>query len=80
MNTVCGQSKQARPEDISCLKEGHVVHEALQATTEVWDKVWSQPLQTTDFFSVEDNFESDFGIDNNDMECNQPYVSCLLGC
>ena len=41
----------------------------LQATTEVWDKVWSQPLQKTDFFSVEDNFESDFMIDGmDDME------------
>ena len=33
----CGQSKEARPEDITCLKEGHTVAEALPKVMEIWD-------------------------------------------
>ena len=34
----CGQSKDARPEDITCLKEGRKVENALSEVTELWDK------------------------------------------
>ena len=38
---VCGQAKNSKPEDITCLKEGHLVHEALEAVK----ALWNEPLE-----------------------------------
>ena len=35
---VTGQSKNSRPSDISCLKEGRECHDALKRVEEMWDK------------------------------------------
>ena len=38
---MCGQAKNSKPEDITCLKEGHLVHEALEAVK----ALWNEPLE-----------------------------------
>ena len=35
---VTGQSKDSRPSDISCLKEGRECHSALKRVEDMWDK------------------------------------------
>ena len=34
--SVCGQLRNGTPEDISCLKEGNVAHEALEEVKSFW--------------------------------------------
>ena len=34
---VCGQSKFCTPEDISCLKEGQIGHDAFDAVSKLWN-------------------------------------------
>ena len=56
--TNCGQSKSALPEDVSCMKPGKRLENALQSVKDVW----SNPLS----FSTEIN-ENDFA-DHDDIE------------
>lgn len=35
---VCGQTKGACPEQITCLKEGHSAHDALEEVKRFWNK------------------------------------------
>ena len=35
--SVCGQSKNCTPEDISCLKQGRIGHDAFDSVSKLWN-------------------------------------------
>ena len=56
---ICGQVKNGKPEEITCMKENHPAHEALTQVKQFWDS-------TAQEFTEEDYVEE---IDQNQDKC-----------
>ena len=52
--SVCGQSKNCTPEDISCLKQGRIGHDAFDSVSKLWNEPLNVDLSNHDLNPIED--------------------------
>ena len=69
---VCGQTKHAKPEDVSCMKEGRVAAQALEKVKEFWnyraDQFESHNVISIDIDESEDMDTVDVDSSDDELE------------